>query len=70
MSPVKYVHEAVRNCVAHLAANYGGRSRLPMKAKNPFRMGDDPELYTSAELEPDSASYYLTVIGIFRWMIK
>ena len=29
MSPVKYVQETIRDCAAHLAANYGGRFRLP-----------------------------------------
>ena len=56
MSPVKYVHEAARNCTIHLAANYGGRFRLPKKAGNPFKMSYDPEFCTSPELEPDAAS--------------
>ena len=33
-------------------------------------MGYDPELDTNPELDPDAASYYLTVINILRWMIK
>ena len=70
MSPIKYVQEAVRNCAVYLAANYGGRFKLPKKAKNPFRMGYDPELYTSSELDPDAASYCLTIIGILQWMIE
>ena len=51
ISPVKYVQEAVRNCAVHLAANYGGRFRLPNKAENPFKMGYHPELDTSPELD-------------------
>ena len=43
---------------------------LPKKAENPCKIGYDPELYTSPELEPDAASYYLTVISILRWMIE
>ena len=70
ISPVKYVQVANRNCAAHLAAHYGGRFRLPKKAGNSFKMGYDPELDTSPELEPNTASYYLTVIVILRWMIK
>ena len=64
MSPVTYVQEAVRNCKVHLAANYGGRFRLPKKAENPFKMGYDPKLDTSPELDPDSVSYYLTILCI------
>ena len=43
---------------------------MPQKAENQFKMGYDPELDTSRELEPDAASYYLTIMGILRWMIK
>ena len=42
MSPTKYVHKAVRNCTVHLMINYGGKYRMPKKAKNPFKMGYDP----------------------------
>ena len=43
---------------------------MPKKAENPFKMGYNPELDTSPELDPDAASYYLTIIGILRCMIK
>ena len=43
---------------------------LPKKAENPFKMGYDPELDNSPEVDPDAASYYLTVISILRWMIN
>ena len=43
---------------------------MPRKAENPFEMGYDQELHTSSELDPDAASYYLTIIGILRWMIE
>ena len=33
-------------------------------------MGYDQELDTSPDLEPDEASYYLTVIGSLKWMIE
>ena len=66
MSLVQYVQKTVRNCAAHLAANYDGRFRLPMKAENPFKMGYDPELDISPALDPDQVSYYLTVISVLR----
>ena len=65
-----YDQEAVRNCAVYFAANYGGRFWLTKKAENPFKMGYDPELHTSPELDPDTLSFYLTVINILRWMIK
>ena len=43
---------------------------MSKKAENPFKMSYDPELDTSPELDPDAASYYLTIIGILRWMIE
>ena len=33
-------------------------------------MGYEPQLDTSPELNPNTATYYLTIIGILRWMIK
>ena len=70
MSPTRYVHEAVINCIVHLSSNYVCKYKMPKKAENPFKMGYDPELDTSPELDPDTASYYLTIIGILRWMIE
>ena len=70
MSPIKHVQEAVKNCTVHLLSNYVGKSRMPKKAENPLKMGYDPELDTSQEFDPDAESYYLTIIGILRWMIE
>ena len=69
MSPIKYVQEAVRNHASHLAANYGGKFRIPKKMENPNKMGYDPESDTSLNLDPDTTSFYLTIIGLQRWMI-
>ena len=43
---------------------------MPKKVENQFKMGYDQEQYTSPELDPNVASYYLTIIGILRWMIE
>ena len=34
---------------------------MPKKEENPFKMGYDPEFDTSPELDPDVASFYLTM---------
>ena len=34
------------------------------EAENPFKMGYDPKLDSSSELDPDAVSYYLTIMGI------
>ena len=69
MIPTKYVCEAVKKCAVHLSANYGGKYKMPQKAENLFKMGYDPELDTSPQLDLDTDSYYLTVIGILQQMI-
>ena len=70
MSPAKYVHQAVRNCLIHLSFNYGGKYRMPKKAENLVKLSYDPGLDTSPELDPDAASCFLTIIGVLRWMIE
>ena len=69
MSTMKYFWEAVRNSAVHLLSNYSDKYRMPKKLENPFKMGFDPELVPSPELDPDTVSYYLTT-SILRWMIK
>ena len=51
-SSIKYTHEADRNYMAHQAANYSGIFRLLKKEDNTFKMGYDPEMDASPELEP------------------
>ena len=43
---------------------------MPKKAEYPFKMGYDPELDTSPELDPDAAFYFLTIIGVLRWIME
>ena len=43
---------------------------MSKKAENPFIKGYDPELDTGPELDPNTASYYLTIIGVLRWMVE
>ena len=54
MSPTRYVQEAVGNCIVHLSFNYGGKYRMSKKEENSFKMGYEPELDTSPELDPDA----------------
>ena len=70
MSLIKNDPEAVRNSKAHLAADFSGRFKLPKRADNTFKMDYDSKMDVSPELEPDIASYFQTIIGTPRWMIK
>ena len=42
---------------------------LPMTLKR-FPLGYEPDMYVSHFLSPDKASYYQTIIGVMRWMVK
>ena len=44
-----------------MAASYSSRFRLPKKAENQFIMGHDQRLDINPELEPDAASFFLSV---------
>ncbi len=44
--------------------------KLTQLAPNPFPTDYRPELDTSPELLPEHASYYQSLMGIFRWMIE
>jgi hypothetical protein len=70
LSPSKYVNQAVKNCETHLRERFDGKYSLPKKAKNPFRMGYEPELDESSPLDADAAAYYKSIIGVMRWMVE
>ena len=69
-SPSKYVEEAVRNVEKYLKDLDSDRWKLPKRAENPFAMACEPELDTSPELSPDLASFYMSEIGVLRWMVE
>ena len=67
MSPSKYVQEAYKEYAAkHLSKGY----RLPNRTDNPFKTGYFPKLDVSLMLGPDEASYYQSLIGVMRSMIR
>jgi hypothetical protein len=70
LSPSKYVNQAVRNCETHLKDHYDGHYSLPKRADNPFSMSYEPELDDSTPLDPDTASYFQSIIGVMRWMVE
>jgi hypothetical protein len=70
MSPSKYVQEAVKNCHKHLKENFDGKYSLPKTAPNAFPYNYEPELDTSTPLDPETASYYMSLVGILRWTVE
>ncbi len=70
LSPSKYVQEAICNCKKYIGGNLLKVYKLTRLAPNPFPTDYRPELDTMPKLPPEHASYYQSLIGIFRWMIE
>ena len=66
-SSSQYVQEAVKNVEEYLKRK---DQKLPSYAPAPFTSNYRPEIDISAELDPESASYYQSLIGILRWIVE
>ena len=69
----QYVQQAVKNVEKYLAdchANGDKRFSLPAKANTPMRTIYRPELDTSPELQDSDAVYYMSLIGVLRWIVE
>jgi hypothetical protein len=67
MSSSQYVQEAVKNVETYLRER---NMSLPAKATTPLTSNYRPELDVSAELDPERANYYMSLIGILRWSVE
>ncbi len=70
LSPFKYVQEAVRICNKYVEENLPKFYKLTQLVPNPFPTYYRLELDISPELLPEHASYYQSLVGIFRWKIE
>jgi hypothetical protein len=43
---------------------------LPKKAETPMQTSYRPELDVSPELQPADAAYYMSLIGMLRWIVE
>lgn len=64
----QYVRAAVKNVKDYL--NKQSMYNLPTNAKTPMRTSYRPELDISPELDPALALYYMSLIGILRWICE
>ena len=64
----KYVQAAVKNVEKYLEET--GGPKLMGRANTPISTSYRPELDTSPELNPSRAAYYMSLIGILRWMVE
>jgi hypothetical protein len=69
MSPSKYVQEAVKNVKSYLQEKEPGRP-WPKKAPTPFAKDYRPEMDISPTLGVEDATYYMSQIGVLRWMVE
>ena len=66
-SSSQYVKEAVSNVESYL--NERGM-KLANRARSPFTSNYRPEIDITKELGPVEASYYMSLIGVLRWMVE
>ena len=69
-SSSQYVQAAVKNVEEYLAKRKDPNWRLPPKAETPMRTSYRPELDVSPELQPTDAAYYMSLIGMLRWIVE
>jgi hypothetical protein len=67
ISSSQYVQVAVANVEKYLEEQ---GSSLPRKADTPMRTSYCPMLDVSSELDSRKSSYYMSLIGILRWMVE
>ena len=67
-SSSQYARAAVKNVESYL--NTQDRWSLPKKAETPMTTSYRPELDITTELSPVDASYYMSLIGILRWIVE
>ena len=67
-SSSQYVQAAVKNVETYLEKQE--RWKLPRHAETPMVSTYRPELDVSPELNPVDAAYYMSLIGILRWMVE
>ena len=67
-SSSQYVQAAVKNVESYLDEQ--DKWSMPKKAETPMTTSYRPELDVTPELAPKEAAYYMSLIGILRWMVE
>ena len=66
-SSSQYVQAAVKNVEDYLRKK---DMKLAARASSPFTTDYSPEIDTTPELNSADASYYMSLIGVLRWMVE
>ena len=69
-SSSQYVQAAVKNVEEYLNKHQSPNWKLPKHANTPLQTSYRPELDVSPELGSVEASYYMSIIGILRWIVE
>jgi hypothetical protein len=69
-SSSQYVQAAIQNAEEYLSKRDGVNWKLPTKTETPLQRSYHPELDVSPELKPTDAAYYMSLIGMLRWIIE
>ena len=69
-SSSQYVKSAVNNVEEYLSKHDNPKWKMPKKAETPLQTSYRPELDVSPELGPVEAAYYMSLIGILRWIVE
>jgi hypothetical protein len=69
-SSSQYVQAAVKNVEEYLSKRDDVNWKLPQKAETPLRTSYRPELDVSPELPPTDAAYFMSLIGMLRWIVE
>ena len=64
----QYIKSAVANVEKYLDEN--GGAPLPRRSNTPLSYGYRPEVDITPELPPTDASHYMSLLGIFRWIVE
>ena len=69
-SSSQYVQAAVKNVEEYLSKRDDINWKLPTRAETPIQTSYRPELDVSPELQPIDAAYYMSLIGVLRWIVE
>ena len=69
-SSSQYVQAAVKKVEEYLAKQVTERWKLPTEDETPLRTTYLPELDVSPELGSTEAAYYMSLIGVLRWIVE
>jgi hypothetical protein len=69
-SSSQYVQAAVKNVEEYLRKRDDVNWNLPARGETPIQTSYRPELDVSPELQPTDAAYYMSLIGVLRWIVE